>query len=106
MVIEGKDKTKTEYHVLKCNSYVSHTTRFYLVSYFKGNSDKFIMTWDSYQQDVLSVNFDDSFKLLKPEFNDISASLSGARNIKVGKTTHSNGVIFFHIFFNISGSKA
>lgn len=106
MIIEGKNKSKTEEHVVKCNKYVSHTTRFYVVSYFKGKSENFTKTWDSYRQDVLSINFDDSFKLLKPEFNDISASLSGTRNIKVGRTAHCNDVNFFHIFFNISGSQA
>jgi len=105
MIIEGKNKSKTEEHVVKCNKYVSHTTRFYLVSYFKGKSENFIKTWESYRQDVLDINFDEDFKLLKREFIDISTSLIGTRNIKVGKTSHSNGVIFYHIFFNISGSQ-
>ncbi|MEO7989259.1 MAG: hypothetical protein ABI663_06940 [Chryseolinea sp.] len=105
MIIEGKNKSKTEEHVVKCNKYVSHTSRFYLVSYFKGKPENFVKTWDAYQQDVLSINFDDTFILLKNEFIDISSSLRGTRNIKVGKTAHCNGITFFHIFLNISGSQ-
>ncbi|MBI3218575.1 MAG: hypothetical protein HYZ44_03615 [Bacteroidetes bacterium] len=102
MIIEGKNKSKTSEHVAKCNKYVSHTTRFYLVSYYKGRSEKFIKTWESYKNDVLAITFDDSFKLLKNEFHDITSVFIGTRNIRVGKTLHCDGITFFHIFFNIS----
>ncbi|MEP1095969.1 MAG: hypothetical protein ABJG78_12710 [Cyclobacteriaceae bacterium] len=101
MILDSKNREKTEEHVVKCFKYISYIRFYFIITYFKGKDSNFYNVWDAYKEDVLKINYDDTYKLKLTEFTDLSSSLTLIRNIKVGKTQHVDDIAMYHIFFNI-----
>lgn len=103
MILIGKNQPKTEEHILKIEKYLPDAKLFYVLTYYKGPSDKFNATWESYKRDVLEVSYPESYSLISTTVNDVVVSVD-VRKIKVGLTEHIDGIKVFHLFFNISGT--
>lgn len=103
LVLKGKDKTKTQKHVLKIFDYVGYLQRYYIVIYFKGPLTNFEHTWEEYKTDVLDITFPPSVQLNKTTgFTELSNANDDLRQIKVAKTLHNSDVEIYHIMINLS----
>ncbi len=103
LVLEGKDKSKTQKHVLKIFDYVDYLQRYYVVIYFKGTVANFDHTWDEYKLDVLEIDFPLILELDKTlGFQLLPNNNDDVRQIKISKTTHKSNVEVFHIMINLT----
>lgn len=103
MILDGKNRRKTEAHILKIEKYLPDAKLFYVVTYYKGPSDKFVSTWDSYKKDVLGVAYPPSYLLTVSGFSEVAVGVD-VRKIKVGCTDHLDGIKVYHLFFNVAAA--
>lgn len=103
LILKGKDKTETQKHILKTFDYSKSLERYYMIVYFKGKSDKFDSTWDTYLQDASECKFK-----VNNEFNtsigykDMAANFDDIRNLKISKSIHGSNIEMFHIMIDLS----
>jgi len=103
LVLKGKEKAKTQKHILKGFDYVDYLQRYYVVTYFKGPSANFDHTWDEYKLDVLEIDFPPIVELDKTlGFQLLPNNTDDVRQIKISKTTHKSNVEVFHIMINLT----
>lgn len=103
LILKGKDKTKTEIHLLKSFGYAKNLDRYYMIIYFKGTTTDFDTTWDSYKQDVSACSFPANFALdTTKNFEDLSSKFDDINHLRIAKTTHKTNVEMFHIMIDLS----
>jgi hypothetical protein len=102
LILESKNKTKTELHIRKCFKYMNYLGRFYIIIYFKGPSSNFDLTWTGYKSDILQTNFPKIYSLnSKENFIDLSEKWDDYKGFKIEQTNHNNGSKVFHIMINL-----
>ena len=103
LVLKGKEKAKTQKHILKGFDYVDYLQRYYIVIYFKGLAANFDHTWDEYKSDVIDIKFPPILELDKTlGFQLLPNNDVDVRQIKISKTTHKSNVEVFHIMINLT----
>lgn len=103
LILKSGNFTKTEEHILKCNSYVNYLKRYYIIIYFRGPIANFDQTWQTYQSDVLNISYPSDFQIdIKEDFKDLSAEFNNVRNLKIAKTIHNSNIEMFHLMINLS----
>lgn len=103
LVLKGKEKTKTQKHILKGFDYVNYLQRYYVVIYFKGSVANFDHTWEEYKTDVIDITFPPNLELNKTlGFQVLPDNKDDVRQIKISKTTHKSNVEVFHIMINLT----
>lgn len=103
LVLKGKEKTKTQKHILKGFDYVNYLQRYYVVIYFKGSVANFDHTWEEYKTDVIDITFPPNLELDKTlGFQVLPDNKDDVRQIKISKTTHKSNVEVFHIMINLT----
>jgi hypothetical protein len=77
--------------------------RYYLIIYFKGESDNFTKTWEEYKKDFNSCEFPIDKKPLKSEdvFVMLDKDFDNTTGFLIAKTCHDNFEMF-HIMVNFS----
>ena len=97
-----KDKAYTQKHILKCEKDVKGLKRYYILIYYLGKSDEFEIKWQTYKDDVVSINYPTTLSIDTTKgFEDLAELFDNTRHLKIARTTHTDGVTLFHHFINV-----
>lgn len=103
LILTGKDKNKTEAHVLKSLGYTKNLDRYYMIIYFKGKPTAFETIWNSYKKDFAASSFPKKFTLdTTKNYEDLSSKFDDINHLRIAKTTHGTNVEMFHIMIDLS----
>ena len=101
--LTGRDKTKTEEHILKSFDYAKNLERYYMIVYFRGDPSALNTTWDSYKEDVANCSYKPNFVFdTVKSFEDLSNKFDDINHLKIAKSTHGRNVEMFHIMIDLS----
>jgi hypothetical protein len=102
MIIEGKNATITQKHSFKIFNYDHARNLFYMIVYYKGEQSKFEHYWEDYKDQICTkIDFPKRYEVINDYIKDISTEF-GNDSVKIGKTTHKDGISLYHIFTNIN----
>ena len=103
LILRGKDKAKTENHVLKSFGYAKNLDRYYMIIYFKGKPTDLDTTWDSYKQDAAACSYSANFAFdIVKNFEDLSSKFDDINHLRIAKTVHGTNVEMFHVMIDLS----
>ncbi|HRP37627.1 MAG TPA: hypothetical protein PLS50_07510 [Candidatus Dojkabacteria bacterium] len=89
-------------HNFKIFNYDPARNLFFVLTYFKGNNDKFKDVWEQYKTDITSiVIFPAGFELILNSLEDVSEKF-GTNTIMTAKTVHGISTPIYHVFININ----
>lgn len=100
--LAGKDITITQEHSHKTSLYARNLNTYYMLIYFIGNSKNFNSTWNSYQGDFLSTSFEDGFRPINQNFEELTSMFDDVNRFHIAKTQHENNITYFHIMVDFS----
>lgn len=102
MILTGKNITETQKHNFKIFNYDPTRNYLYVITYYTGNSEKYLTYWNQYKMDISSiVSFPLNYQMTEQYLTDISDTF-GNDCIKVGVGKHSNNMLLYHLFININ----
>jgi hypothetical protein len=99
--LKGRDFTKVQKHILKCENYIRDLDRFYIVIYYLGERVHFNRTWDTYKADVNRVSYPPTWLLQASSLTEIAGQFTSVENMKIARTKHTNSEMF-HIMIDLS----
>ncbi|MEG0347722.1 MAG: hypothetical protein RR605_06680 [Acinetobacter sp.] len=100
--LAGKDITVTQEHSHKTSLYAKNLNTYYMLIYFIGDSKNFNSTWNSYQGDFLSTSFEDGFRPVNQNFEELTRMFDDVNRFHIAKTQHENNITYFHIMVDFS----
>jgi hypothetical protein len=103
LILEGKNKSLTQKHVLKSFTYAKNLDRYYMIVYFKGAQPKLEHTWLEYKKDIESSIFSSSFTFNKTKsFEDLTSNFEDIHHLRIAKTIHGENIEMYHIMINLA----
>lgn len=100
--LKGTNRTEVQNHNFKIFNYDPARNLFFIIVYFKRNSDKFIDTWKEYKADIsTNVIYPDGFEFIANSLNDISDKF-GTNTVMIAKSIHGIDTPIYHVFININ----
>lgn len=89
-------------HCKKIFNYTASKKGLFILVYYKGREVSYLNKWEKYKDSIQNkVKFPESYRFEVGSFADSSGKHNNAA-IRVGTSSHGNGIILYHVFINVN----
>ena len=100
--LTGKNNYEVAKHAIKIFNYTPSKQGLFILVYYKGVEKNFLSTWEKYKSSIENdVEFPESYQFESESFVDSSDKHNRAA-VRIGSSSHGNGITLHHVFININ----